>query len=304
MAERGMPAFEMIPVVVVASKTGIARLGMNAGCDVVKSYNLVKTIRQQQGERSVDITPQDGDPIEAFRAMVASHSSPGPTNWKRKLGLRNRPTAGKPRLTVHPGGRGRTTRTRGKASSRDGQAGTAAVVIVMILLGIYVLPGVVTGMGESFIKNTQAAQVSSAQGRSTIWPASFPSTGTVEWREGRPPSYTAMAGQLQVWDQTQSGTSKVVRIRNANVIKMDGRNRSTPVATAYMAPDTTLDVKLPPGLYDITVMTGRGWSPEGGFLQEVFAADYGQVIVNAGQPGVIAMGASDQAVTPIELTDF
>lgn len=174
----------------------------------------------------------------------------------------------------------------------------------MILLGIYVLPGVVTGMGESFIKNSQAAQVSRAQGRSTTWPASFPTSGTVEWREGRPPNYTASAGPLQIWDQTRSGTSKVVRIRSANVMKMDGRNRSAPVATVYMAPDTQLDIRLPTGLYDVTVMTGRGWGPEDGFQRETFAADYGQVVVNAGQPGIIAMGASDQAVTPIDIEDF
>lgn len=308
MAERGLPEFEMIPVVVVASKTGIQRLGMNAGCDVIKSYNLVKTIRAQQEHRPVLPMNDPEQLVDAFRTMVASHTSPGPTNWKRKLGLRSRPTGKRPQLTVHAGGRTKAPeagrRQREKRTSREGHAGAVAGVVVAILLGVYGVPKILTGMGGSLIKNSQAAQASRAQSRDTIWPASFPMSGTVEWREGGPPAYTAMAGQMQVWDQTGSGTSKVVRIRNANVMKMDGRNRSTPVATAYMAPDTHLDIKLPAGLYDVTVMTGRGWDPEDGFLQETFAADYGQVIVNAGQPGIVAMGASDQKVAPIEVTDF
>lgn len=308
MAERGLPEFEMIPMVAVASKTGIRRLGMNAGCDVIKSYNLIKTIREHQSKRPV-LSDQDTEHLtEGFRTMVASHTSPGPTNWKRKLGLRARPTGKRPQLTVHAGGRAKASEARrrqqGNRTSREGHAGAVAGVIVAILLSIYGVPKILTGMGEGLIKNSQASQVSKAQNRDTLWPTSFPMSGTVEWRGGGPPAYTSMAGQLQVWDQTGSGTSKVVRIRNANVMKMDGRNRSTPVATAYMAPDTHLDIKLPAGLYDVTVMTGRGWDPEDGFLQKNFAADYGQVIVNAGQPGIVAMGASDQKVTPIEVTDF
>lgn len=297
LASRTETKFTIIPIVVISSKTGVQRFGMKTDCEVLKSYNVVKTIKSQ-GERFPTSRKFDRqETIEIFRQMVAEHKPSPQANLKRKLGISHRPN-GKQNVTgIRSRSHGNRKQTKQK---EEAQRALASLVMVGVFF-IVMIFGFRSFNPVSHIKTPELKESVSSLGQ---WPASFPRSGTIQWKDGKAPEPNPKFGQIQIYDQTGSGTSKVIRIRKADGIRLGPIASYPPEATAYNAPGKTATVNLPQGVYEITVLTGRAWNSRQGFLKEVFAANYGMISVNANEPAVIVMGAPDQSVENIPVKLF
>lgn len=120
--------------------------------------------------------------------------------------------------------------------------------------------------------------------------------GTIEWgEEGRP-----IGGDLErieIWDVTGSPQDKVIRVRSGP---------DTIFATMYLGAGQRTRIMVPVGrAYQVTATSGEIWhGTVERFGSTATTVNFGLVTIYEGRPGIIAIGASDQAANVVRNERF
>jgi len=193
--------------------------------------------------------------------------------------------------------------------------GAGALMAIAILLAVQDPPRVIPGSRE----NAEAMAV--IQGRNlppaiarpqertpsrqeaAVKPGEFPANGTIQWGEEQP--IGGDMGQIDIWDATQSPQDKVINIRSGFVAQVPGM-RTPAYATIYVRAGQRASIRVPANRpYRVTAMSGDRWEGTSTlFGSTATTVDFGTVVLNAGKPEAIVMGAPDQTANVVRSDRF
>ena len=185
---------------------------------------------------------------------------------------------------------------------RSRTANNAVAVCLAVMLGVCILvspPRLAQSRAEAVAVQARLSGRPLVAAKQVAIGDAFPASGTVQWGdEGQP--IGGNLGRLEIWDVTQSPEDKVVKIRSGMVMEMPGV-RAPAYAVVYVKAGQRVALNLPNNVpYKVTAIAGRNWlGPEELFGDDATTVDFGQTMMTAGRPQVIAMGAPDQTANVV-----